>query len=88
MRVRIADSYKRSVRRIPKHIQTKATRALVRFQDNPRHPGLNFEKLSEFDDTYSIRVDRQYRILLIRETDEEGELFSAVDIGTHRVYRR
>jgi plasmid maintenance system killer protein len=73
MRIRIADSYKRLIRRIPKHTQAKAIKALLRLQDNPKHPGSNFEKLSGFKDTYSIRVDRQYRILLIQETDKVGE---------------
>lgn len=41
-----------------------------------------------WEDTYSIRVNRQYRILLVRESDEAGELFAAVDIGTHQIYRR
>ncbi len=88
MRIRIDDSYMRSIRRVPERIQIRAKRALSRFQENPTHPGLNFERLSGWDDTYSIRVTRHYRILLIRKTDEKGELFAAVDIGTHRVYRR
>jgi mRNA-degrading endonuclease RelE of RelBE toxin-antitoxin system len=88
MRIRIADSYKRSARRVPEHIRNRAAEALSCFQDNPRYPGLNFEKLSGFDDTYSIRVTKQYRVLLIRQIDEAGELFSVVDIGTHQVYRR
>jgi len=40
------------------------------------------------EDTYSIRVNRRYRILLVRETDEAGEIFAVVDIDTHQIYRR
>jgi plasmid maintenance system killer protein len=54
----------------------------------PDRPGLNFERLPGWDDTYSIRVTRSYRILLKREIDEAGEFFLAVDIGTHQIYRR
>ena len=41
-----------------------------------------------WEDTYSIRVNRQHRILLVRERDAAGEFFSVVDIGTHQIYRR
>jgi plasmid maintenance system killer protein len=54
----------------------------------PDRPSLNFERLSGWDNAYSIRVTRNYRILLTRETDETGEFFVAVDIGTHQIYRR
>ena len=56
--------------------------------DNPDRPGLNFEKLAGWDNTYSIRVSKAYRILLRREADDAGEFFAAADIGTHQVYRR
>jgi plasmid maintenance system killer protein len=56
--------------------------------EGPDRPGLNFERLAGWDDIYSMRVTRNYRILLKRETDEAGEFFIAVDIGTHQVYRR
>jgi len=88
MRIRITKGYERSVRRLPDRIKRSAATALIQFIDNPQHPGLNFERLAGFEDTYSIRANRQYRILLARETDDAGEIFAAVDIGTHQVYRR
>jgi plasmid maintenance system killer protein len=88
MRIRVTTRYERSVSRVPERIKTGAAKALIKFQDNPEHPGLNFERLSGWEGTYSIRVNRQYRILLVRETDEAGEIFAAVDIGTHQIYRR
>lgn len=88
MRLRITEGYRRSVGRVPDRIRKSATQALVKFVENPRHPGLNLERLMGWEDTYSIRVNRQYRILLVRESDEAGELFAAVDIGTHQIYRR
>jgi plasmid maintenance system killer protein len=88
MRIRVTNRYERSVSRIPDRIKTRAAQTLIKFADNPNHPGLNFERLSGWEDTYSIRVNRQYRILLVRQTDEVGEIFAAVDIGTHQIYRR
>ena len=87
MRIRITKRYERSIAQ--KHnIRTRAERTLRRFIENPQHPGLHFEQLLGWEDTYSIRVNRQYRILLVRETDEAGEIFAVVDIDTHQIYRR
>ncbi len=47
----------------------------------PGRPGLNFERLPDWDNTYSIRVTRSYRILLKREA---GEFFTAVDTAPIR----
>ncbi len=88
IRVRITERYRKSERRVPERIRIKARDALSGLLENPQRPGLNFERLSGWDDTYSIRVTREYRILLMRESDEEGEVLAAIDIGTHRVYRR
>jgi mRNA-degrading endonuclease RelE of RelBE toxin-antitoxin system len=87
-RIRIADSYRKAERRIPHRIRLQAGKALSTFMEAPDRPGLNFERLPGWDNAYSIRVTRSYRILLKREADEAGELFAAVDIGTHRIYRR
>ena len=87
-RIRIADSYRKAERRIPHRIRLQAGKALSTFMEAPDRPGLNFERLPGWDNTYSIRVTRSYRILLKREADEAGEFFAAVDIGTHQIYRR
>jgi plasmid maintenance system killer protein len=88
MRIRVSKRYERSVSRIPDRIKMRAAKALIKFADNPTHPGLNFEQLSGWEATYSIRVNRQYRILLVRQTDDAGEIFAVIDIGTHQIYRR
>jgi plasmid maintenance system killer protein len=88
MRLRVTARYERSVARVPDRVKKAAANALTKFMTNPQHPGLNFERLAGWEDTYSVRVNRQYRILLIREVDEAGELFAIVDIGTHQIYRR
>jgi mRNA-degrading endonuclease RelE of RelBE toxin-antitoxin system len=87
-RIRIANSYRKAERRIPQRIRLQAGKALSTLMEAPDRPGLNFERLPGWDDTYSIRVTRGYRILLKREADEVDEFFTAVDIGSHQVYRR
>ena len=88
MRIRLTERYRRSLGRVPDRIRKAAARALVRLVEDARHTGLNLERLTGWDDTYSIRINRQYRILLLREVDEIGEFFAVVDIGTHEIYRR
>ncbi len=87
-RIRVADSYRKAERRIPRRIRLLAAKALSTFMETPDRPGLNFERLPGWDSTYSIRINRSYRILLKREADAAGEFFAAVDIGTHEIYRR
>lgn len=87
-RIRIADSYRKAERRIPQRIRLQAVKALSILMEGPDRPGLNFERLAGWDDTYSMRVTRSCRILLKRETDAAGEFFTAVDIGIHQTYRR
>ena len=88
MRLRVTARYEHSVSRVPDRVKKAAANALIKFMTHPQQPGLNFERLAGWEDTYSIRVNRQYRILLIREADEAGELFAIADIGTHQIYRR
>jgi len=87
-RVRIDPGFVRALSRRNPEIQVRAEKALVRFQENPQAHGLNFERVKSMGDYYSIRINLQFRILLRRERDDEGELFAAVDMGTHQVYRR
>lgn len=65
----------------------RAAKAIRLFQDNPRHPSLNFEKLAGYGDLYSIRIKQGHRAILRRVpgTDDEYDL---LDVGPHDIYRR
>jgi mRNA-degrading endonuclease RelE of RelBE toxin-antitoxin system len=88
MRIRVTERYRRSAARLPDRIRSRATDALGRLVENPQYPGLNLERIVGWENAYSIRVNRQYRILLLREVDETGDLYAVVDIGTHQIYRQ
>jgi hypothetical protein len=49
---------------------------------------LNFEAVRGHHDIFSIRASRSIRIMLRRDHDAEGPIYTAVNVGTHRVYRR
>jgi hypothetical protein len=87
-RLRIAPSYLKAAAALSSKDFERAAAALAKFLEDPDRPGLNFEPVRGMADHYSIRVSRSHRILLRKEHDAEGDLFAAVDVGTHQVYRR
>lgn len=86
-RVRVDPGYLRARKRLSSRLAERADAALVRFLENSASPGLNFEALRNWPGYFSIRVNRNFRILLRREQDAAGEVFAAVDVASHDVYR-
>ncbi len=64
----------------------RVQRALQIFQENPRHPGLHFEKLRGHRSLHTIRVSRSARILLRATADPEH--FELMRVGPHDLYDR
>jgi plasmid maintenance system killer protein len=87
-RVRVDPGYLRARKRLSSKLAERADAALVKFLEDSPSPGLNFEALQNWPGYYSIRVNRNFRILLRREQDDSGEVFAAVDVASHDVYRR
>lgn len=85
-RVEITPRFGKSLARLHPDVREAARRALVKLLENPESKGLNLELLS--GQMYSIRVNRNFRILLQRRRDEAGIYYAAVDIGSHDIYRR
>lgn len=56
----------------------RAAKSLKQFLDNPRHPSLNFEKLST--GYHTIRVDKNFRIVL--KSTGAGN-YDVVDVDNH-----
>ena len=48
---------------LPEDVRRRAMRAYHLFRRNPAHPGLNFKKVDEQNDIYSVRVGLGYRAL-------------------------
>lgn len=69
-------------------MQDRARAALRRFREDPQHPALHFEPLQGIESTYSIRVNRNFRILLELQEDSEGKYFVVLDVANHDVYDR
>lgn len=62
----------------------KTIKAIDTFARNPKHPGLNLEKLSGTK-VWTIRIDKSHRVFF-SWVDEKTALL--IDIGKHDKYRR
>lgn len=70
------------------NVRKQVAAALDKFVQNPARPGLHFEPIVGRPGCYSIRASRSYRILLLRDHDEEGQIFTAANVGPHDIYRK
>ena len=48
---------------LPEQVRQQARRAYRLFRSNPSHPGLQFKKVDEEENIYSVRVGLSYRAL-------------------------
>ena len=58
-------------------------KALKKFHESPTSPGLNFEAVKNAPNTFTIRVNRNFRILLIQEVDKDGPYFLIAEVADH-----
>lgn len=71
-----------------KHALDRVTEAIGTFQEDPRHPSLNCEKLKGRDDRFTIRANLSICVLFRLEVDGDGEVYVAIDVGGHdKIYR-
>lgn len=64
----------------------RAAEAFRRFEQSPRHPALNFERLRGLDNLYSIRISRSHRAIL-RRVEGTADTYELHDVGPHDIYR-
>ncbi len=69
-------------RYLTKHnLKKKFDKQVALFENNPRHPSLNTERLEPKQlKVYSFRIDKKYRAIFIFITPEEIEI---IDINDH-----
>jgi mRNA-degrading endonuclease RelE of RelBE toxin-antitoxin system len=76
--------FTRAYKALPQEAKDSVQKAIRQFMENPRHPGLHFEKLK--GSAYrTIRPDRgKYRIVL----RGDGTSFELVDVDRHDIVDR
>ena len=85
MKLTITNRFSRSLANLSDHQAAAAKTSLLKFMENSRNPGLNFEKVK--GTTYcTIRCNQGDRIALRRV---ETEHYEVVDVGGHDyIYRK
>lgn len=69
---------------LPEDVQQQAQSKFSTWLENPQHPSLHFKKVSDSQPVWSVRVNRSYRALGIRDGDHMEWFW----IGPHDEYER
>lgn len=79
--VAFSDKYFNSLLKLTPNEQSQANKAVMLFQQDPRHSGLHYEKLTAFKDDKlrSIRANQDVRIILAAAEQEDLYLMLHVD---------
>ncbi|HSH56344.1 MAG TPA: UvrD-helicase domain-containing protein [Halomonas sp.] len=79
--VAFSDKYFDSLLKLTPNEQSQANKAVMQFQQDPRHGGLHYEKLTAFKDSKlrSIRANQDVRIILAAAEKEDLYLMLYVD---------
>ena len=59
-------------RHLPEHVQQQARESYRFFVSDPRHPSLDFKRVSQRRPVYSVRVSIDYRALGVLDEGEYG----------------
>lgn len=71
--------------------QKRVLKALDQFKDNHLRPSLRFKKMRGYRDLYEISASQgggALRVVMRRLTDEGGDLYLLMNVGTHDVLDR
>lgn len=69
--VAISSDFLSAFAALPRQIQGKVTEFINKFRNNPRLPGINYEKINNASDDkiYSVRIDDTYRGIVVRQEE-------------------
>lgn len=84
IRLKPSARFRKSRAKLGEPLASRIDRALQKFFTHPESPGLNFEAVKNRAGFFTIRVDRNFRILLKAEKDEDGPYFLVADVGNHQ----
>ncbi len=81
VKVAISSDFLSAFASLPRGIQGKVTEFINKFRNNPKAPGINYEKLSNGSDKKicSVRIDDTYRGIVVRQEETGVYLLLWVD---------
>ena len=79
--VAISSDFLTAFAALPRNIQGKVTEFINKFRNNPKSPGINYEKINDAADKkiYSVRIDETYRGIVVRQEESGVYLLLWVD---------
>jgi len=79
--VAISSDFLNAFAALPRQIQGKVTEFINKFRNNPRSPGINYEKINNGCDNKicSVRIDDTYRGIVVRQEETGVYLLLWVD---------
>jgi hypothetical protein len=83
IRIKPSARFLKSRAKLGEPLASRTNKALEKFHMNPKSPGLNFEAVKNAPGSFTIRVNRNFRILLVQEEDEEGPYYLIADVADH-----
>lgn len=63
---RTTSRFQKAYKQLPKHIRQQARETYSLFKENPNHPSLRFKRIHASKPIYSVRINRDYRVLGLR----------------------
>ena len=69
MKSHITADFRKAYSALPNSIRQQARKAYKLFSDNPNHPSLHFKPIHSRQPIYSVRINRDFRAVGIREED-------------------
>ena len=84
MRLFTQPSFWKAYRRLPEQVRRQARESYGMFSEDPRHPSLQFKRVSQRRPVYSVRINIDYRALGVVD---EGDIVWFW-IGPHHEYDR
>ena len=83
VKVAISSDFLSAFSRIPRKQQNKVMEFIDKFRDNPRSPGINYEKIDKARDhnLRSVRIDQTYRAIVL--SPESGNVYVLLWVDNH-----
>jgi superfamily I DNA/RNA helicase/mRNA-degrading endonuclease RelE of RelBE toxin-antitoxin system len=81
VKVAISSDFFTALSKLPKNQLNKTVKLVEKFKNNPRSPGLNYEKLHFADNMHSIRVDGAYRCIVM--SPENNDVYILLWVDNH-----
>jgi superfamily I DNA/RNA helicase/mRNA-degrading endonuclease RelE of RelBE toxin-antitoxin system len=83
VKVAVSDQFLEAFSQVPRNKQKKVRRFMTKFRQNPRLPGINYEKIEGARDPKlrSVRIDQSYRGIVM--APDEGNVYMLLWVDQH-----